>query len=125
MKAERCQAITKNGSPCGATPVPGDTLCAWHSPAWAEKRREWSKKGGAGRSNQARAKKQLPDNVLTLQEVQALLGLTFKGVISGRIEPGVGTAAASIAKAMVAVAGVAEIEGQIAELRQMIDRRVS
>ncbi len=125
MKPERCQAITKNGSPCGATPVPGDTLCAWHSPSWEEKRRAWSRKGGEARSNKSRAKKQLPDNVLTLQEVQGLLGLTFKGVISGRIEPGVGTAAASIAKAMVAVAGVAEIEEQIAELRRMIDGRVS
>ncbi|MDP9355162.1 MAG: hypothetical protein M3R02_07740 [Chloroflexota bacterium] len=125
MKPERCQAITKNGSPCGATPVPGDTLCAWHSPAWAEKRREWSKKGGAGRSNQARARKHLPTNTMTMQEIQGLLGVTFKGVLTGKIEPGVGTACANIARAMAQVAGVAEIEEQIAALRRMIDGRVS
>ncbi|MDP9355989.1 MAG: hypothetical protein M3Q71_10280 [Chloroflexota bacterium] len=125
MKPERCQAITKSGSPCGATPVPGAPLCAWHSPAWAEKRREWSRKGGAGRSNQVRAKKRLPAEALTLQEVQGLLGVAFKGVLAGRLEPNIGTALASIAKSMVAVAGAAEVEEQIAELRQMIDGRVS
>ncbi len=118
MKAERCQAITKSGSPCGATPVPGDTLCAWHSPAWAEKRREWSKQGGAARSNRARAAKRLPAESLTLAEVQGLLSVALKGVLAGRIEPGIANASANVARAIAAVAQAGEIEDRIAALEQ-------
>ncbi len=100
-------------------------MCAWHDPQLATERAAWRQKGGQSRSNKARAKKQLPDNVLTLQEVQGLLGVAFKGVLAGRLEPNIGTALASIAKSMVAVAGVAEIEEQIAELRRLVDGRVS
>ncbi len=62
---------------------------------------------------------------MTMQEIQGLLGVAFKGVLAGKIDPGVGTACANIARAMTQVAGVAEIEEQIAELRRMIDGRVS
>ncbi len=126
MKAERCQAITKSGSPCGATPVPGDTLCAWHSPAWAEKRRQWSKKGGAARSNRARAAKRLPAESLTLAEVQGLLSVALKGVLAGRIEPGVANAVANVARTMTTVAEAGELEERIRELEEaagLTDRR--
>ncbi len=121
----RCRGANAAGQRCDAKPVRPSGWCYWHDPALETERTEGRRQGGKSRSNQARARKQLPTNTMTMQEIQGLLGLTFKGVIAGRIEPGVGTAAASIAKAMVAVAGVAEIEGQIAELRRMIDERVS
>lgn len=115
---ERCQATARNGKPCGAAPMPGEALCPWHSPAAAEQRRQWSAKGGSARSNATRAKKALPVESLTLAEVQGLLSVTLKGVIAGRIEPGVGNAVANLARALVAVAGVADFEVQLTELRR-------
>ncbi len=116
MKPERCQAITKSGSPCGATPVPGGSLCAWHAPAWAEKRRQWSAKGGTGRSNAQRAKKRLPAETLSLTEVQAFLSFTLKATLAGKVEPGVANAVANVARTMTTVAQAGEIEERIAGL---------
>jgi hypothetical protein len=114
----RCRETTKGGKPCGARPRPGTELCPWHSPDLAERRAEWSARGGAGRSNKQRAKKALPADPLTAEEIHSYLGVVFRGVIGGKIEPGIGTAAASIARAMIDVAKVAEFESQLAEMRR-------
>ncbi len=121
----RCRGANTADQRCDAKPVRPSGWCYWHDPALETERTEGRRQGGKSRSNQARARKQLPTNAMTMQEVQALLGVTFKGVLTGKIEPGVGTACANIARAMTQVAGVAEIEEQIAELRQMIDGRAS
>ncbi len=121
----RCRGANAAGQRCDAKPVRPSGWCYWHDPALETERTEGRRQGGKSRSNQARARKQLPTNVMTMQEVQGLLGVAFKGVLAGRLEPNIGTALASIAKSMVAVAGVAEIEEQIAELRRLVDGRVS
>ncbi len=121
----RCMGTNRDGTPCSGQARPGRSMCAWHDPQLATERAAWRQKGGQSRSNKARARKRLPDNAMTMQDVQVLLGVAFKGVLSGKLEPGVGTACANIARAMAQVAGVAEIEEQIAELRRMIDGRVS
>jgi hypothetical protein len=46
------------------------------------------------------------------------VSLSIKGVLAGRVEPGVGNAIANLARAFVTVAGVAEFEQQLAELRR-------
>lgn len=116
MKAERCTAVSKSGEPCNATPVPGDTRCAWHAPAWAEKRRQWSAKGGAARSNRVRAKKRLPAETLSLTEVQAFLSYTLKATLAGKIEPGVANAVANVARTMTTVVQAGEVEERLREL---------
>lgn len=113
MKPERCQAVSKSGSPCNATPVPGDTLCAWHSPRWEERRREWSRKGGAGRSNKARARKQIGADVLTLGEVEGLLSLAIRGVLAGRLEPGIGNAVANLARAIALINEAGDVQARL------------
>jgi hypothetical protein len=118
MNPDRCQATAKGGSQCGATARPNRPFCLWHddAPDAQEKRRLISQKGGQARSNKARAKKALPAEVLTAEEIRSYLGIVFRGVISGKIEPGVGTAAAGIARALLDVAKVAEVEEQVAQL---------
>ncbi len=116
MKPERCQATAASGQPCSATPRPGRPYCLWHDPEAGEARRELSRKGGAARSNRARAKKRLPAESLTLQEVQGLLSVALKGVLAGRIEPGIANASANVARAIAAVAQAGEIEERIAAL---------
>ena len=122
MDARRCGGTTRDGRPCDAPARPGEPWCPWHSPTLAERRREWSAKGGGNRSNKARARKALPDGALTAAEVRGLLGLVLKGVIAGEIEPGVGTAAANIARALNDLARTAEFEGRLAEVERLAGR---
>ncbi len=116
MTVDRCKGITKGGEPCAAKPRPGTELCPWHSADLAERRREWSRRGGVNSSNKARAKKQIPDGTMSAGELGGLLGLVLKGVIAGKIEPGVGNAAANIARALVSVREASEFEERLTAL---------
>lgn len=115
--AVKCQAIAKNGRPCAATAVAESGLCAWHAPEWAERRRAWSQKGGANRSNTQRARKAIAEPMMPAA-LQTLLGVTLRGVIAGRIEPGVGNAAANLGRALVAIREATTIEDRIVELER-------
>src|SRR5215212_7464173 len=109
MKAERCQAVAKSGKPCSATVV-ADGMCAWHAPSWAERRRQWSAEGGRKRSNRARAAKDLPAGMMTTDELCGLVGLTMKGALSGRIEPGVARSVFDGARTYVTVSEAGAVE---------------
>ena len=117
MMAEKCRAVAKRGNPCGATVVAPEGMCAWHAPEWAERRREWSKKGGERRSNHERAKKQVPA-AMTAKELGGWLGVLFRGVVGGKIAPKVGTAAATIARALLEAREAGELEERVAELER-------
>ena len=108
--AERCVATTQTGKPCGARPVPGLGTCPWHTPDWTDRRREWSRKGGANKSNASRARKQLPAGLLTVDELRGTLGLTIKRVIDGELEPSIGNSVAALARAYVAVTEAGAVE---------------
>ncbi len=112
----RCTGTNRDGSPCSGQARPGRPWCSWHDPALDAQRAGWRQKGGAARSNKARAKKALPAESLTLQEVQGLLSVALKGVLTGRIEPGIANASANVARAIAAVAQAGEIEERIAAL---------
>ena len=118
MKPERCRAVAKDGKPCGATPVPdGGGLCAWHAPAWEERRREWSRRGGHGRSNRRRALKELPP-AMTGEEHLATLTRVLRKVESGELAPGPANAIASLARSMNATRELTEVEQRLQALEQ-------
>ncbi len=112
----QCKGANAAGQPCDAKPVRPSGWCYWHDPALEAERIEGRRKGGAARSNRARAKKRLPAESLTLQEVQGLLSVALKGVLAGRIEPGIANASANVARAIAAVAQAGEIEERITAL---------
>ncbi len=93
----------------------------------AEARREAARKGGRNRSAKARAAKLVPE-AMTAAELAGYLTALFKGVMTGRIEPRVGTAAATIAKVMIEARAVADqptiedLQDQLVMLRTMIER---
>ncbi len=118
MKLERCQATNKGGSSCNAQARPDRATCAWHDVDLADQRKAWSGKGGRARSNAARAKKRLPDGLMTPAELRGLLGTVLKAVVAGQLEPGVGNAAANIARAMTTIQEAQEFEERIATLEQ-------
>ncbi|MFL5760321.1 MAG: hypothetical protein ACJ8F2_01255 [Xanthobacteraceae bacterium] len=111
--ADRCQANARSGKPCSALAVDG-VHCPWHSaaPEWVEKRRQWSAKGGVGKSNRNRARKQLGD-VLTPDDLQGLLSLALRSTLAGRLEPGRANAVASLARALVTIRESAELEQRL------------
>ena len=121
-----CNATTTAGAPCSARPVLPSGWCYWHDPATAAARDQARRDGGAARSNKARARKQYADGALTPVEVEGLLGTTLRAVIAGRLEPGVGNAVASLARAAMAVRDAGEVErlaGEVDELKAMLARR--
>src|SRR5215216_2292966 len=115
---DRCLGTTKDGKPCGAKPLPGSDRCPWHDPAWAERRKEWSTRGGKGKSNEARARKRLAGDVRDMTDVKSRLMVALARVEEGELEPGPANAMANLARAIATVAGIADFEGQLAELRR-------
>lgn len=113
-----CLGQSNTGDPCQARPVRPSGYCYWHDPALTEERNQKRREGGVNRSNKVRARKALPADPLTAEEIRAHLGVVFLAVIDGATEPGIGTAAATIARALLDVAKVAEVEEQVAGLRR-------
>jgi hypothetical protein len=116
---KRCQAINQNGSPCSALHF-RDGWCRWHHPDLKDELREISSRGGKARSNAARAKKSIAGDLRDMRVVKAALMGALAKVSLGQMEPAQGQAMASIARALVAVSGVADFEDQLAEMRSEI-----
>lgn len=117
---DRCSGTNVDGTPCSAAPRPGSAWCVWHDPATKGQRAEWSKRGGAARSNQRRATKALKGDVRDIAAVKASLFSALAKVEAGDLDPGPANAMANLARAIVSVAGVADFEVQLAEMRREI-----
>ncbi len=117
-----CAGRNRDGRPCAARPLPGSNWCPFHDPARAEARREWSRQGGASRSNAARARKQLPEDV-TAADLRAILSGVLVQTIAGTLPPGVATASATVARAWVAVNESDELERRITALEDSAEQR--
>ena len=112
----RCSGTNRDGTSCSGQARPGRTWCSWHDPDLDAQRAGWRRAGGKAKSNAARARKQLPDNVLTTGEVRGLIGVTIRGVLAGRVEPGVGNAVANLARVALTAAEQDELEARLAAL---------
>ena len=116
----KCSGTNVDGTPCSATPRPGKSTCVWHDPATKAQRAEWSKRGGKGRASKARAAKALPTELMSTDELAAWLTVCLKRVITGAMDPPVGTAAANLARTIADIRRGAEIEARIAELEALL-----
>jgi hypothetical protein len=115
---EKCQGTTQSGKPCNAQARPGRTRCPWHDEELSSQRRAWSERGGKAKSNRARAQKQISGGVMTPLELRGVLGVVLTDVIAGKLEPGVGNAAANIARAMVSIQETQELEERLSALEE-------
>lgn len=113
VKQERCSATNRSGAPCSGPALPGRDRCWAHEPDLAARRAEGRRKGGEARSNQARARRQFAAEALGTDQVLGLLSVALKGVLGGKVEPGIGNAAANIARAIVAVREATELEERL------------
>lgn len=116
--ATQCQGTNRNGEPCSAHVYDGAGWCRWHDPDRAADRAAWSRKGGAARSNKARARKQLADAVMSMSDMDAFLCASMVKVAAGRMEPGVGSAVATLARTVVAIRTAGELERRLEELER-------
>ena len=125
--AAKCNAIARSGERCGSPALPDSSYCFVHSPDHAEARRAASVKGGRNRSAQARARAAIPP-AMDAVELGGWLALVFRRVVAGQMEPKIGTAAAAIARTMMGVRELVEIEARLVALEEAAslgERRVS
>jgi hypothetical protein len=121
-----CTGRNKDGSACKARAQRDSTFCLAHDPLRVTDLATWRRQGGKASSNAARARRQLPEGLLTTQELQAVVGLTITEVRAGTIEPGVANSVAALSRAYVAVAEAAAVEtlqAQVDVLRDLIASR--
>ena len=121
--ANECLGTNRDGNPCSATSDPGTTWCRWHSPDREAERVEWRRKGGAARSNKARARKKMADAVLTIDDLDGLLCRALVQVAAGALEPGVGSAMSVIARTITTIRSTGELERRIEELERQAATR--
>lgn len=117
--AKQCAGFTKAGKPCRGKALPGGALCFVHDPAMAERRQQGSIKGGIGKSAKVRARRQLRDSVMDPADVSGLLSISMQKVATGAMEPGVGTALGSMAKALMSVQETAQLSDRLGELERL------
>jgi len=115
----QCKAKNKSGAPCSAQHFK-DGWCRWHHPDLEAQRQSERSAGGRARSNEARAKKQVLVAGMDLRAVDAALCGALQAVLAGTIEPGVGSAAASIARAIIAVRTAGELEQRLADIERTL-----
>jgi hypothetical protein len=123
----RCSGTNRDGGPCNAEVRPERAWCRWHDPELEADRAVWRRKGGEARSNKARAKKALPDAVLSPAELQGVLSQAIRDVLTGTLEPGPANAAAALSRALVTIREATELEERLAALEDAagIDRRLA
>ena len=119
MTAATCHGITRQGQRCRARPLAGSTYCVNHSPDVTDaQRKAWAAAGGKNSSSKARAKWQLPGEVMEADEIAAWLAICFKRVIAERMDPGVANAVSTMSRAMLAVREATEIEARLEALER-------
>ena len=129
MTLDRCKGQNKDGTPCTAYKTTGRAFCPWHDPERAEEREGWRRKGGVSSSKRSRARKSIGD-LRNLVVVQSTLLQTLEDLKNGTVEPAIATAMATVARALVAVAGVnsavafeEQLESMARQITELQERR--
>jgi hypothetical protein len=111
----QCKALNKASEPCGGTHY-RDGWCYWHHPDLEPQRLSQRIAGGKAKANSARARKRILAAGMELPEVDAALCQALTDVLAGELEPNIGTAAATIAKAITSVRQAGELEKRVIAL---------
>jgi len=110
-----CLETRRDGTPCTAQVVGGGSRCWAHDPALAAKRAETRRRGGQNRANRVRLAKIMP---LRLVPVWEQLEQALAAVLAGDLNPKQASAAASVARALVAVQQAGEVEERLRKLEE-------
>jgi hypothetical protein len=118
-RQDRCKGTTQEGNPCGSFAV-RDGLCVSHHPELKARKAEGSRRGGEAKANARRAAKAwaAAGDVISPDDLPAMLRGAFVEVWQGKLEPGQAQALVSIAKASVSLAHDLELEARISALEE-------
>jgi hypothetical protein len=92
--------------------------------ALAERRQEGCVRGGMGKSAKVRARKQLRDAVMDMDDIAGLLSLSMQNVATGKMEPAVSNALGNMSRALLAIREATEVDEGIQELREQVEALV-
>ena len=124
MTVAVCHGIARSGQRCRARPIVGSQWCINHDPSISDaQRREWAAKGGHNSAAQVRARKALPMEPLTPDEIAAYISIAFKGVLAKSVEPAVLNAMANAGRAMSEIRRASEVQTRIDELERLLNIR--
>jgi hypothetical protein len=112
---EQCKAITKGGERCRGNVVDSEGFCFTHSPELMDRRREGSSRGGKHKSSIVRLEKLMPER---LAPVYSKLETVLDQLHSGRLDPKIAHAMAAVARVMVSVLQVGEMEERLRTLEE-------
>jgi hypothetical protein len=112
----RCNGTNKVGERCRGQALPGSEFCIAHDPTKVVAITEARRKGGAARSNRARARREMANAALTPGELQGVIAVTLKAVFAGSKSPGIGQAVAALARAAISVREATELEERLTRL---------
>ena len=119
----QCSGITKAGKRCNSLALPGSDFCISHDPTRVTDLAEYRKRGGKGRSNDARARKALTGGFKDVATAQAVLLQVLTKLYKGDFDPGLANAMANVARAIDALAktnATAAMEEQLAALARQV-----
>jgi hypothetical protein len=102
--------------------LPGKPQCFAHDPDLDNQRQTWVTNAGRAKSNKARLKKQLGDGTIDMKDIDGMLCLTLKGVLAGKIEPGVANAAATVAKTIQGIRTTADLQQRLEAVEAALAR---
>lgn len=114
----QCSAETKAGARCRSRALPGRDRCFTHDPSRADELAAARRRGGKGKANKARARKQLPAAVLTPQEIEGVLSTVLVRVAAQQLHPAIGSSVAAIAKALIAVKDASSVAERLKRLEE-------
>ena len=119
MTVAICQGIARSGQRCRARPIVGTDWCINHSPAITDaQRRAWKARGGHNSAALVRARKQLPMEPLTSEEVASYLSIGIRGVLTKSVAPAVLNAISNAARALSEIRRDAEFEVRLEALER-------
>ncbi len=108
-----CSATRRDGRPCETPVVSASRYCFGHDPQLAAKRTEARRRGGENRATAKRLSKIMPARLVGPFE---LLEQALTDVIDGGLDPRQASAAAAVARALVAVLQAGEVEERLRRL---------
>ena len=109
----QCDGIRKDGQRCTMRVLVDGRHCMAHAPSLAAKRAEAQRRGGRNRSNAVRLRGLVPPRLSPVfDQLEGALG----DVLAGTLPPQQATAAAAVARAMVAVLTSGELEERVRQL---------
>ncbi len=115
-----CRGIRKDGRPCRMMALPDSDRCFAHDPRQAEARQQARQKGGRNRSSAVRLRGLMPPRLAPIfDQLEAAL----TEVHDGTLDPKAATAMASLARALVAVLQVGEMEDRMRQIEAQLKDR--